>query len=135
MSPERIVLDTGVLVSRILKPRSIPGLAVTMASHRGVILVSEGLVAELLEVLARPKLSKYVDPADARAFVQALAGIAELVPVTAHVRACRDPDDDAILALALSGRADAIVTGDADLLTLDPFHGIPILSPRRFVER
>lgn len=84
-------------------------------------------------MLARPKLRAYVDPVEARSFVHELVGIAELVPVTAHVQACRDPDDDKLLALALSGAADLVVSGDADLLVLDPFQGLPILSPRRFL--
>lgn len=57
------------------------------------------------------------------------------MPVTASVRACRDPDDDHLLALALSGEADVIISGDADLLVLDPFRGIPILTPRRLIEQ
>jgi uncharacterized protein len=48
---------------------------------------------------------------------------------------CRDPDDDWVLATALAGEADAIVSGDADLLTLDRYSGIEMLSPRQFVSR
>ena len=53
--------------------------------------------------------------------------IAELVPITERIAACRDPTDDKFLELAVSGRADLIVTGDADLLTLNPFRSIPII--------
>ena len=49
--------------------------------------------------------------------------------------ASRDPDDDRVLATALAGLAEAIVTGDADLLELESFRGVAILSPRRFLER
>ncbi len=45
---------------------------------------------------------------------------------------CRDPDDDAILACALAGEADYLITGDTDLLALKNFEGTPILSPRNF---
>lgn len=98
------------------------------------MLVSEALVIELAAVLARPKFAAYVDAGDARAFPQALGGVTTEVALTAHVEACRDPDDDRILSLALSGAADAIVTGDADLLALHPFHGIAILTPRQFLD-
>jgi predicted nucleic acid-binding protein len=54
--------------------------------------------------------------------------------VTTIVTACRDPDDDKILALAVSGQADIIITGDADLLVLDPFQGVRILAPRAYLE-
>ncbi len=49
-----------------------------------------------------------------------------------RIRACRDPDDDRILECAVSARAQYVITGDADLLELDPFRGIRILSPSAF---
>jgi predicted nucleic acid-binding protein len=52
----------------------------------------------------------------------------------APIRACRDPRDDKFLEVAVNGRADAIVTGDQDLLVLNPFQGIPILSPAGYLE-
>ena len=130
----RVVLDTNVLLSRILRPASAPARAVRVAAERGTVLISDALVTELVGVLARPKFAVLVDPQDARAFVQALGGIAERVPLTAHVEACRDPRDDHVLALAVSGAADAIVTGDADLLVLNPFRGIQIVTPQAFVD-
>ena len=130
----RVVLDTNVLLSRILRPVSSPARAVRLAVERGTVLISDTLVTELVGVLARPKLAALVDPRDARAFVQALGGIAERVTLTAHVEACRDPRDDHILALAVSGAADAIVTGDADLLVLNPFRGIRIVTPQEFID-
>nr|WP_294518875.1 putative toxin-antitoxin system toxin component, PIN family [uncultured Rhodopila sp.] len=48
--------------------------------------------------------------------------------------ACRDPTDDKFLELAVNGRTDLILTGDADLLVLNPFRGIPILAPAIFVQ-
>jgi putative PIN family toxin of toxin-antitoxin system len=54
---------------------------------------------------------------------------AELVPITERIAACRDPKDDKFLELAVNGHADLIVSGDADLLALNPFRGIPIITP------
>lgn len=129
----RIVFDTGVLVSRAIDAGSVPGRAQAKAIAGHELLVSEALMVELLVVLQRPKLSRYVDEDDVTALIQLLAGAGELVAVTAHVAACRDPDDDHVLALAVSGLADAIVSGDADLLVLHPFQGIRILTPRQFL--
>jgi uncharacterized protein len=56
-----------------------------------------------------------------------------LIAITERIAACRDPKDDKFLELAVNGRADLIVTGDADLLALDPFRGIPIVTPAAFV--
>jgi putative PIN family toxin of toxin-antitoxin system len=58
-----------------------------------------------------------------------LGRVAEFVTISRPVRACRDPRDDMILEVAVNGAANAIVTGDGDLLTLHPFMGVPILSP------
>ena len=55
--------------------------------------------------------------------------------ILSPVRACRDPRDDKFLEVAVRGRADAIVTGDADLLALHPFRGIAILTPAKYLER
>lgn len=134
MPTRRVVLDTSVLVSRILLPESVPARVVSQAVREAVVLISDELAAEIFEVLSRPKFAAYVDPGDARSFVQTLGGIAERVELTAHVRACRDPGDDHILALAVSGSADVIVSGDRDLLDLSPFQGIPTLTPKEFLE-
>jgi len=56
-------------------------------------------------------------------------------PASVPKKACRDPDDLMVLGTALAGEADAIVTGDKDLLVLDTFESIPILSPRAFYDR
>ena len=56
-----------------------------------------------------------------------------LVEIAESIRACRDPKDDQVLELAVCGRADWIITGDADLLTLDPFRGIGIVTPTDFL--
>jgi putative PIN family toxin of toxin-antitoxin system len=59
---------------------------------------------------------------------------AELVPIVERIHACRDPDDDKFLELAVNGRADVIVSGDHDLLVLNPFRGIPIIDPGAFIQ-
>ncbi len=60
--------------------------------------------------------------------------MAEWVTVAGRIRVCRDPDDDKFLETAINGEASCIVTGDADLLALDPFDGLRILTPRAFLE-
>lgn len=136
MSPDqpRIVIDTGVLISRVLRPDSVPAEAVRIAQSRATLLFSEDTLAELLAVLARPKFAPYVDPGDVKEYVQALSAAARIVTVGASITACRDPDDDKFLSLAIVGEADAIISGDADLQVLSPFHGIPIISPREYLD-
>jgi putative PIN family toxin of toxin-antitoxin system len=63
-----------------------------------------------------------------------LLASAELVTITERIVACRDPSDDKFLELAVGGRADLIVSGDRDLLALNPFRNIPIVTPAIFVQ-
>jgi uncharacterized protein len=128
----RVVLDTNVLVSAALKQQSIPGMAALVVERRGDLLKSLATEKQLFEVVARPYFDALIDP-DTRAWLKRLMAIAELVPITERIAACRDPTDDKFLELAVSGRADLIVTGDADLLTLNPFRSIPIIPPAAFV--
>lgn len=97
--------------------------------------MSEETLAELTDVLARPKFDRYVSRADRQHFVRLLGGLVRIVPIVHRVAACRDPKDDKFLHVALNGEAHVIVTGDADLLVLDPFHGVDIVSPATFLTR
>jgi putative PIN family toxin of toxin-antitoxin system len=69
------------------------------------------------------------------AAIEKIRSIATWVEPSIHIRACRDARDDKFLEVAVHGKADAIVTGDADLLALDPFQGIAILTPADYLER
>src|SRR6184192_2521756 len=105
----RTVIDSGVAVSAVLLPRSVPRQAFDAAAGRGRLLVSEATVDELEEVFRRPKFDKYVREELRLEFLAALVRDAELVEVTDEVKECRDPKDDKFLALAVSGKASHIV--------------------------
>jgi uncharacterized protein len=96
-------------------------------------LLSQASLAELTRVLNRPKFDRYVSADLRRAFVSALTAAAELVVILQGVHICRDPKDNLILEVALNGKADFILTGDHDLLTLGHFHGIPIRTPADYL--
>ena len=129
----KIVIDTNIFVSAALKDRSLPALAVHLALTQGVLLKSTETEAPLFNVLGRPYLSKLISSATHNWYKRLMAE-AVLVTIKERVVACRDPTDDKFLELALSGAADLIVTGDADLLVLNPFRNIPIVSPATFVQ-
>jgi len=132
---ERIVVDTNVLVSRLILPESISSQAVRRAVLKSLLLFSEPTMNELADVLSRPKFDRYVTHADRKRFVSDLCDIVEFVPVIQQVRECRDPTDDKFLEVALNGRADVIITGDADLLALHPWREIAIASPAEYLKR
>ena len=130
---ERIVIDTNVLISRLLAAESVPAQAVRVARRFGSLLVSEATMNQLTEVLSRPKLDRYISLEERQRFLREIGRIAELVPAIRIVRECRDPGDDKFLEVALNGRADLIITGDADLLNMHPWRDIAILSPADYL--
>jgi putative PIN family toxin of toxin-antitoxin system len=130
----RCVFDTNVLVSALLLPNSKPRSSLDLALRTGVVLLSFATLAELYEVLTRKRLREYVDEEDIRRFLAALTREAQWVDVDVQITACRDPKDDKFLELAVSGQATHIVSGDLDLLALNPFKGIQIVPPHSFLE-
>lgn len=131
----RYVFDTNVLVSAALFNTSVPGQALIRALESGTILTSCSLIEELDNVLRRDKLKRYLTREEREQFLEALIRETELVEITESVVACRDPKDDRLLELALCGNASLIVTGDDDLMVMNPFRGVPIVTPSEMLDR
>jgi putative PIN family toxin of toxin-antitoxin system len=131
----RLVVHTNVLISRLLSPHSLAARAVDLAIAEGRLLVSEATLSELARVLARPKFDRYVDIQDRQEFIRYLSSLVEVVTILRRFQACRDPRDDMFLDVAVNGQASAIVTGDTDLLALDPFMEIQIVTPAIWVDK
>jgi uncharacterized protein len=134
----RAVLDTNVLLAGLLW-RGPPYAVLEQVRNGSVTFISSpALLAELAEVLARPTfdaiLSRSSTPRERLlAQVRMLAEVIDPPPLATPV--CRDPDDDAVLALALAAQADVIVSGDDDLLSLSRFAGIPIVNPAQALKQ
>jgi uncharacterized protein len=125
---DRLVIDTNVLVSAAISVPSAPRQAVDWAIDHGALLFSGSTMDELQKVLLRPKFDRYLTREGRAIFLAQLESVAEMVPTVQIVRKCRDPKDDKFLEVALNGMADVIVTGDADLLRMNPWRGIQILA-------
>ena len=128
------MFDTNVLVSALLLPDSTPRQALDRALQSGKLLLSFAVLAELYEVLNRKQFRRYIDEEEVRTFVAVLTREAEGVDVNVRITACRDSKDDKFLELAVSGRGTHIVTGDSDLLALNPFQGIRIVPPQELLK-
>jgi putative PIN family toxin of toxin-antitoxin system len=126
----RLVVDTNVFASAIIFPGSVPRQVVDHALDHGVVIFSEATMSELAEVLSRSKFDTFVSRAERELFLAQIESAAEFVPIIRLVRACRDPKDDKFLEAALNGRAEVVITGDADLLEMHPWRGIAILTPK-----
>ncbi|MFN9468915.1 MAG: putative toxin-antitoxin system toxin component, PIN family [Pseudanabaena sp.] len=132
---KRFVVDNNILVSALLVKNSAPFQVISKIEERGVILYSEVTLLELNQVLSRKKFIKYFAIEEKQAFIFKLLEKAELVEIEESINICRDPKDDKFLELAVSGKADFIITGDQDLLVLNPFRNIEILTAKDFLSR
>lgn len=127
----RVVFDTNVLYSA-LAAKGFCEEVVDEAVAECDIVWSDPLKQELESLVTR---RHKIGPAT-RIALDAYVDLCEFVePEPLDQRVCRDKDDDVVLATALAGKADVIVTGDEDLLVLKKFRRIEILSPRKFLER
>jgi uncharacterized protein len=118
----RVVIDTNIVISAYAFQSVNARMVIACVMDDHVCLVSGQLTDEWFEAISRPKFN--FAPLDTkRAMVGVLTTLAESVPVTTTTTICRDPKDNYLLALALDGQADVIVTGDSDLLVLGPYHG------------
>ena len=127
-----VVLDTNTLVSGLgwSGPPSV--LIDALLAGESVLVSSPPLLDELERVLLYPKLAKvFNDPAGIAALVRS---IADMVEPTSTLAAVADEPDNRVLEAAVEAGVDAIVTGDAGLLALVEFQGIPVMSATKFLE-
>lgn len=111
----RVVVDTNLWIRALLGgPATLPVLEAWQAGEF-IVLISQSLLDELEEVSQRPRLRARIDAGQANALLEQLRWRGEWVEATAVPPRCRDPKDHPVLATAISGQADAIVSGDGDL--------------------
>lgn len=128
-----VVVDTSVILSAAILPGSVPGRAIDFVLDHGQLLHSAATITEADRILRKPRFNRYRTKQDRLDFLALLQNSGREVDILAPVVACRDPNDDMFLEVAVNGAADYVVSGDADLLALHPFRGIPILSPADFL--
>lgn len=132
----QIVIDTNVLVSCLFRQSSrINRILLYLIEGEYKLLYSEETMRELNDVLLRPRLSRNVlkdwDIAELLALLR-FHGV-QVLPQTI-INICRDPNDNKFLELAVDGQADYLISGDKDLLVLNPFQEISIISPSEFLD-
>src|SRR5262245_58273324 len=134
----RVVFDTNTIVSALLWGGT-PRKAIELAAAQQIgILSSEGLLNELTRVLTRPKFQpkfNAIGRSPAEVIAEYAASVETVVAADIPPRAVRDAKDQVLLGCAVGGKADIIVSGDKDLLVLDAYGDIPILSADQFLQR
>jgi putative PIN family toxin of toxin-antitoxin system len=129
----RLVVDTNVVLSGLLFAGSIPS-RVLQDVQGSVILASNATRLELAEVAERTRFDRYVEREVRRRLVAEYLRATVIIEIPSPIRACRDPKEDKFLEVAVHGRADAIITGDGDLLALNPFRGVAIFAPADYLK-
>jgi uncharacterized protein len=128
-----VVVDTSVILSAAILPGSVPPRAIDYVLDSGKLLHSKATVAEADRILRKPRFNRYRTEKDRLDLLTLLVNSGREVDILTPVVACRDPNDDMFLDVAVNGSADFLVSGDADLLALHPFRGIPVLTPADFL--
>jgi putative PIN family toxin of toxin-antitoxin system len=112
----RVVLDTNQLVAALMRPPELATFMMAWESARFTVVASPAMIDEYRHVLAYPEVASLIYPELLRAFTSHLLGDIELVDPPETPRVCRDPDDDKVIAAAIYGLADYILTVDEDLM-------------------
>ena len=130
-----VVLDNNVFISALLES-TICQSVVTACDNPAITLVtSNKLIKELRSVLDRPKFKGIINSENKTELLTFIKANAKIVHPRMIPAVCRDPKDNIVLATATVSHAHVIVSGDKDLLVLNPFKGVAILTPREFLHR
>jgi putative PIN family toxin of toxin-antitoxin system len=133
MNKPNFIFDTNTFLSAILIENSTSAMALDKAFQTGKIVVSDATFLEFTQVLFRKKFDKYLTTERRLQALSKLERDTTFQSVTTRLNICRDPKDDKYLELAVDSNAACIITGDQDLLVLNPFRNIQIISPADFL--
>jgi putative PIN family toxin of toxin-antitoxin system len=131
----QVVVDTNVIISAALSTRSAPAVLLRKILAQGQLVFSTATFAELETRLRRTKFDAYLTPRERELILRDLAATGRWCePALTGQTWCRDPQDDAFIALALDARVTRLITGDDDLLCLDPLGDLRLLTARQALD-
>ena len=132
---KRVLIDTSTLIGVMLKPRSLPAQVFHHAAKHGLLIASAETLAELVEVTQREKLDSFRSREERLTILAYYQSLVVVVPVVKEVTDCRDEKDNKFLSAALAGEVDILISSDEDLLVLNPYRGIPVITARQYAEQ
>ena len=133
IKPNKVVIDTNIWVSFLLQS-NFREIDFKIISGEIKLLFSPELLEELLDVIHRPRLKKHFSENIIDRLLNLLNNHADFVTVSSNLKLCRDPKDDFLLSLAHDAKADYLITGDDDLLTIGKINDTEIISISQFLE-
>lgn len=129
----RIIIDTNLWISFLIG-KTVGELENNICEKNLIVLFSEELTSEIDDVIQRPKFRKYFSVSEVKVIYEIHNTIGEKINIISDVNICRDPKDNFLLSLSRDGKADFLITGDPDLLTLKRFENTIIITYREFCE-
>jgi hypothetical protein len=132
--PSRVIIDTNLWVSFLIG-RELKNLTTLIVNDRIKLITTVQQIEELTVVTSRPKLKKYFDQDKVTELIALLTIVSENVFIRNIESLCRDPKDDFLLALSKAGKADFLITGDKDLLSIKVYGGTEIVTVKKFREK
>ncbi len=129
----RIILDTNLWISFLIT-KDFSKLDELIFSRKSILIFSQELLDEFIEVAKRPKFRRWFSPADVEDLLETIDEYADFVTVKTETAICRDPKDNFLLSLSVDGNADFLITGDQDLLDLDKLGKTKILTITNFLQ-
>lgn len=133
MKSKRIILDTNLWISFLIS-KNYAVLDNLIKTNKVVLIFSNELLEEFIEVVKRPKIKKFFGKKDVEELLDTFDQFADLINVNSQLDLCRDKKDNFLLNLSVDGNADYLVTGDKDLLILEKIKKTKILTYREFIE-
>ena len=130
----KIILDTNIWISFLIT-KSMKGIDKLVFDDKVVLLFSDELMTEFIDVTSREKLKPYFTKEDIASLIDLIEEYGEIVKVKSKVDICRDIEDNFLLSLAKDGKADYLITGDKDLLVIENFEKTGIIRLTNFLEK
>ncbi len=129
----RIIIDTNLWISFLIT-KDFTKLDDIIFSRNGILVFSQELLDEFLEVAKRPKFRRFFSASDIEEILETIDEYADFVNVESSIEVCRDTKDNFLLSLSVDGNADFLLTGDKDLLDLIKFGKTTIITISDFLQ-
>ena len=127
----KAVIDTNIWISFLIG-KLLAGLDNYILDGLLEVIISDEQLEEIATVLRRPKFRRHFSTDDIEELLSLLYKSARIVEIHHTIKDCRDEKDNFLLETAIRGRADYLVTGDKDLLVLNPYRGKKIIGFKEF---
>lgn len=134
MDNKKVILDTNLWISFLIS-KKLDALDELLLHRKITFIFPSELIEEFISVTSRPKFKKYFSKDDINKLLSLFDAYGKLIKINSSINICRDYKDNFLLNLAVDAKADYLVTGDEDLLSLGEIENIPIINYNQLIDR